>query len=125
MKKFGAVLSLLFIIALVFYSFYGLTPHYDENEIVAETAFSVKKALVPLKEISKTPHYLGSEGHETVRNYLLSELEKLGLETQTQEGFVLSPESKTLTKPKNMKRSERIAPNFFMVGKFVLLKIQF
>ena len=102
MKKLGAVLSLLFIIALVFYSFYGLTPHYDENENVAESAFSVKKALGPLKEISKAPHYLGSEGHEAVRNYLLSELVKLGLETQTQDGFVLSPESKTLTKPKNI-----------------------
>ncbi len=102
MKKFGAVLSLLLIVALVFYSFYSLTPHYNENETVAETEFSVKKALLPLKEISKAPHYLGSEGHENVRNYLLSELEKLGLETQTQEGFVLSPESKTLTKPKNI-----------------------
>src|SRR5690606_21703662 len=102
MKKFGAVLSLLLIIALVFYSFYGLMPHYNENKTVAETEFSVKKALIPLKEISKTPHYLGSEGHETVRNYLLSELEKLGLETETQKGFVLSPKSKTLTKPKNI-----------------------
>src|SRR5690606_12498367 len=102
MKKFGAVLSLLLIIALVFYSFYGLMPHYNENKTVAEPEFSIKKALIPLKEISKTPHYLGSEGHETVRNYLLSELEKLGLETEIQKGFVLSPKSKTLTKPKNI-----------------------
>ena len=102
MKKLDAILSLLLIIAWVFYSFYGLTPHYNENEAVAKTEFSVQKALVPLKEISKAPHFLGSEGHENVRKYLLSELEDLGLETQIQQGFVLSPESKTLTKPKNI-----------------------
>lgn len=102
MKKLGAVLSLLFIIALCFYSFYGLTPHYNGDETATATAFSVDRALRPLKEISKKPHYLGSEGHEEVREALISELRKLGLEPHIQKGFSLNPESKTLNKPINI-----------------------
>ncbi len=102
MKKLGAVLSLLLIIALVFYSFYGLTPHYDGDETVPAIEFSVDRALQPLKEISKKPHYLGSEGHEEVREYLISELRKLGLDPHIQKGFSLNPESKTLDKPINI-----------------------
>jgi len=102
MKKLGAILSLLLITALVYYSFYGLTPHYDGDEAVPATEFSVDRALQPLAEISKKPHYLGSEGHEEVRKILISELGKLGLETHIQKGFSINPESKTLNKPINI-----------------------
>jgi hypothetical protein len=102
MKKLGAVFSLLLIIALVFYSFYGLTPHYNGDETASATEFSVDRALQPLKEISKKPHYLGSEGHEEVREFLISELRKLGLDPHIQKGFSLNPESKTLDKPINI-----------------------
>lgn len=102
MKKFGAILSLLLIIVLVYYSFYGLTPHYDEDISAPATEFSVDRALQPLGEISKKPHYLGSEGHEEVRKFLISELGKLGLDPHIQEGFSVNPESKTLNKPINI-----------------------
>lgn len=102
MKKLGAILSLLLIIALVYYSFYGLTPHYDEDIAAPATEFSVDRALQPLSEISKKPHYVGSEGHKEVRKFLISELGKLGLEPHIQEGFSLNPESKTLNKPINI-----------------------
>jgi len=69
MKKIGAVLSLLLIITLVFYSFYGLAPHYNGDETAPAIEFSVDRALQPLSEISKKPHYLGSEGHEEVREF--------------------------------------------------------
>src|SRR5690554_2522629 len=102
MKKIGAILSLLLIIALVYYSFFGSTPHYDGDETVPATKFSVDRALQPLSEISKKPHYLGSEGHEEVREFLISELRKLGLDPHLQKGFSLNPESKTLDKPINI-----------------------
>lgn len=102
MKKFGAVLSLFFIIVLSFYSFYGLMPKYDENEAIPATEFSVDRALIPLEEISKKPHYLGSQAHEDVRKFLMIELQKLGLEPHIQEGFSLNPQSKTLNKPINI-----------------------
>lgn len=85
-----------------FYSFYGLMPKYDENEIIPPTQFSVDRALMPLDEISKKPHYLGSEAHGEVRKFLISELRKLGLEPHIQEGFVFSQGSKSLNKPINI-----------------------
>lgn len=102
MKKIDAFLSVLLLSSLVFYSFYSLMPQYSENEVVASTDFSVDRALIPLDQISKKPHFLGSEGHGEVRNYLLSELEKLGLQPHIQEGFSLNHESKTLNRPINI-----------------------
>lgn len=102
MKKIDAVLSLLLIIALIFYSFYSLSPHYKGDEAAPATEFSVDRALQPLSEISKKPHYLGSEGHEEVREFLITELRKLGLDPHIQERFSLNPESKTLNKPINI-----------------------
>lgn len=102
MKNLLAVLSLLIITALSFYSFYGLMPQYDENKTIGATEFSVDRALIPLEEIAKSPHYLGSQAHEDVRKFLLSELQKLGLQPHIQEGFSLNPQSKTLNKPTNI-----------------------
>lgn len=54
----------------------------------SETEFSAERALVPLKEITKAPHFIGNDEHARVREYLIEQLEKLGLEPQTQEGFI-------------------------------------
>lgn len=102
MKSINTVLSLLLLVAISYYSFYGLMPHYEENKIVPATDFSVERALRPLKEISKAPHFLGSEAHEEVRKFLISELHKLGLEPHIQKDFSLNPISKTLNKPINI-----------------------
>ncbi len=102
MKSFSVFLSLLLLAALVFYSFYGLMPHYDEDEVLSATEFSMEKALMPLAEISKEPHYVGSKAHKEVRKFLIAELRKLGLEPHVQEGFALNPKSKTLDKPINI-----------------------
>lgn len=102
MKTLNAVLSLLLIVALCLYSFYGLMPHYDAEETFQASEFSVDRALTPLEEIAKAPHYVGSEAHADVRKFLVNELRKLGMEPHIQEGFSLSPESKTLNKPINI-----------------------
>ncbi|MEM0517607.1 M28 family peptidase [Aequorivita flava] len=102
MKKLGAILSLLLIVGLLFYSFYSLTPHYDENKTYPATEFSVDRALEPLSEIAKQPHYLGSDGHKEVRKILIAEMQKLGLDPHIQTGFSLNPDSKTLNKPVNI-----------------------
>ncbi len=102
MKTFNAILSLIFIVALSYYSFYGLMPHYDEHENISATKFSVDRALTPLEVIAKAPHYVGSEAHADVRKFLIVELEKLGMQPHIQEGFSLNPIAKTLNKPINI-----------------------
>ena len=102
MKSVYALMSLLLIVILTFFSFYGLIPHYNEEENIAAADFSVDRAITPLEEIAKAPHYLGSPGHAEVRKFLIFELRKLGLEPHVQEGYSLNPTSKTLNRPINI-----------------------
>lgn len=102
MKQSYPFLSFLFILGLIYYSFYSLMPTQGTDASISETDFSTERALVPLKEISKAPHYFGTQEHERVALYLEEQLKTLGLETQTQEGFVLDAAGKNLDKPKNI-----------------------
>ena len=102
MKSLQSLASFFLIVGLVYYSFFSLMPQKGSPSSVEETKFSTERALIPLKEITKAPHYIGTKEHARVRNYLISQLEELGLETQVQEGFVINPKWKSLDKPKNI-----------------------
>ena len=102
MKSLQSVASFLLIVGLVYYSFFSLMPQKGSPSSIAETKFSTERALISLKEITKAPHYIGTKEHARVRNYLIGQLEELGLETQVQEGFVINQKWKSLDKPKNI-----------------------
>ena len=63
--------------------------------------FSTERALVHLAAISQKPHYVGNEEHAKVRNYIVNELNNLGLETEVQVGY-------TISKWGNMAKSKNI-----------------
>ncbi|MFV8347731.1 M28 family peptidase [Flavobacterium sp. ZB4P13] len=67
-----------------------MMPHWTSDEEGSLSDFSTKRALTQVEAISKQPHYVGSKEHEVVANYLVKELNKLGLETSVQEGYTLS-----------------------------------
>jgi hypothetical protein len=67
-----------------------MMPRWTSDETKSLSEFSTKRALVQVEAISKQPHYVGSENHEVVADYLIKELQKLGLETSVQEGYTLS-----------------------------------
>ena len=102
MKNLQSLSSLFLIAGLVYYSFYSLMPQEGSPSSVSETKFSTERALILLKEITRAPHYIGTSEHTRVREYLIGQLEELGLETQVQEGFVINPKWKSLDKPKNI-----------------------
>ncbi len=102
MKRSQAFLSFFLLIGLIYFSFFSLMPRTGAPASIPETEFSAERALVPLKEISKKPHYLGSEGHAEVRAYLVSELEKLGLKPEIQKGYVLNEKWGGMDKPINI-----------------------
>jgi len=77
-------------------------PQNGRSASIPETEFSSERALIPLKEISKAPHYVGTKEHERVRQYLIGQFEELGLEVAIQEGFVLNTKSKSLDRAKNI-----------------------
>src|SRR5690554_3800596 len=103
MKHVYALLSFLLIIAVCWYSFYGVVPKVsDDKEFIPANEFSAIRASIPLEEIAKEPHYLGSDAHDEVRKFLIGELHKLGLEPHIQEGFSYNNDAKTLNKPINI-----------------------
>ena len=85
-RNYSSAVSLLIIIATIYWSFSSLMPNKITTLKTPVNEFSTERALVHLKEISKKPHYVGTQKHTEVRNYIIKELEKLGLivEIQTQ-----------------------------------------
>ncbi len=102
MNRIAGIISLLLVLGLTYYSFFSLMPQKGASASVPDTEFSTERALIPLKEISKEPHFHGSEAHTEVRNYLVTQLEALGLATSIQEGFVLNESWGGLDKPENI-----------------------
>lgn len=93
--------SILLIIFAVGWSFSVLLPNKTASIDAPDNTFSTQRALIHLKEISKNSHYLGSDAHNDVRAYIVNELEKLGLETEIQEGYAIGDWG-NLSKAKNI-----------------------
>ncbi len=102
MRRFQTPLSIFLLLVFIYISFSSLMPKEGTPASVPETEFSTERALVHLKEISKAPHYIGTDEHRRVREYLLRELTQLGLQPHIQEGFVMNPTWKSLDKSKNI-----------------------
>ena len=76
-------------------------PRWNSNDNQALSKFSTKRALTHVKNISQKPHFVSSENHNQVANYLHQELTKLGLETSFQDGYTLTDWG-NLVKSKNI-----------------------
>ena len=88
MKNIYTLLSILIISLTVYFSFDDLMPSSVKS--IETTGFSVDNALNHLKVISKEPHYTGSKYHQDVQNYIVNELESMGLATEIQNQVVLN-----------------------------------
>jgi hypothetical protein len=99
MKK---LIAIIIILLAVYFSFKTIIPSEITSIDTPENEFSTQRALVHLKEISKDVHYLGSDAHNDVRDYIEKELQKLGLETHIQEGYSYSEKWGAFSKPKNI-----------------------
>lgn len=100
-KSYSSVISIAFILLIIGLLFYTMMPQGTPNSEVPLSEFSTQRALEQVKNISKEPHFVGSQNHDVVANYLVKELQKMGLETSVQEGFSFSDWG-TLTKCKNI-----------------------
>ncbi len=98
---FKKSIALALIVISVYVSFNALLPDKVSTSDTNVSSFSTARALTHLSEISKKPHFVGNAEHENVRNYIVGQLEKLGLKTQVQEGYSISQWG-NLAKPKNI-----------------------
>jgi acetylornithine deacetylase/succinyl-diaminopimelate desuccinylase-like protein len=95
------VIAVVLLMLAVYLSFYVLLPNKISTIDAKSNEFSTARAFTQLETIAKNPHYLGNIEHALVRDYIISQLEELGLETQVQEGYDMSSWG-TLSKPKNI-----------------------
>ncbi|WP_223845518.1 M28 family peptidase [Flavobacterium selenitireducens] len=100
-KTYASLLSVLFLFGILCWMYFDQMPRSVSDEVVPLSEFSTKRAMAIVKEISKEPHYVGSENHETVSTYLQKELQALGLETEIQQGTTLTDWG-NLVKSKNI-----------------------
>lgn len=89
-KDYSSVFASIFILGILGLIYFTMMPQWTSNEEGSLAEFSTKRAFDQVEAISKQPHYVGSKEHEVVANYLVTELNKLGLETSIQEGYTLS-----------------------------------
>ena len=100
-KNYSALYSSLFLLVILALAFFTMMPQWTSEEEGPLTEFSTQRAFKQVRAISHQPHFVGSKNHEEVANYLLKELQKLGLETSIQEGYTLSDWG-NLVKSKNL-----------------------
>ena len=94
--------SFIIIVAAIIWSFISLLPQEISDMNAPEDEFSTARALVHLKEITKEPHFIGSEAHQDVRDYLVSELKNLGLNPEIQKRTVASVKWQEVSVPENI-----------------------
>ncbi|MEP5613521.1 MAG: M28 family peptidase [Cyclobacteriaceae bacterium] len=87
--KLVSTISVILIALIVLWAFSDQKPDADIPQNAVNADFSVANVRSHLKIISSEVHHVGTKAHKDVQNYLVSELEKLGLspEVQTQTVF--------------------------------------
>ncbi len=100
-KSYSSILSVLFILGLLGFIFITMMPQWTSEDDVPLADFSTTRALEQVKNIAQKPHFVSSQNHDLVANYLIKELQNMGLETAVQEGYSFSDWG-TLTKCKNI-----------------------
>jgi len=94
--------ALLLMILAVYWSFTALIPQSFSKIDAEGHLFSTERALVHLKEISKQPHFIGNLEHSKVKDYIIKQLENLGLSTEIQEGYSYNEKWGSIVKSKNI-----------------------
>lgn len=89
-KEYSSIFAGLFILGILGLIYFSMMPNWTSDKEGSLSEFSTKRALNHVEAISKKPHYVGSNEHEVVADYLVKELTKLGLETSIQQGYTLS-----------------------------------
>ena len=101
-RNLATIVSFLLVFLTCLYALEGIMPRALMSNSVPKTEFSLVRALDHLKIIAKEPHYVGSPYHKNVREYLLSEFEKLGMEVQIQEETVIGKKRRVATHVSNV-----------------------
>lgn len=81
----------LFIAALVAIAVTALRGPEPKPATAAQNEFSAERALIHVRQIARIPHPTGSSANGAVRDYLVEQLGKLGLQTEVFSAFGVNP----------------------------------
>ncbi|CAM4246072.1 M28 family peptidase [Zobellia nedashkovskayae] len=101
MKRFSSTISFLLLLAAIYWGFHTSMPVYEEDFSAPASSFSTDRALKHVKELSLEPHAIGFPAHKKVQEYIVSELEKMGLQTSLQTGYTIGDWG-NMSKPENI-----------------------
>ena len=81
---------LIFVIFSVWFSFYIIQPPEPKPASSNKTTFSAERAFSHVQQMSQQIHPLGTAANDSVRNYIIEELQKIGLTPTIQKGVATS-----------------------------------
>jgi len=84
------VLNLLILLAVLTLSVLWVRPPEPVPASAPGGAFSAERAMQHLRVIARAPHPIGTAANQDVREYLINQLNSLGLQTQAQSGIGFS-----------------------------------
>lgn len=116
-KNYTSAVSFIIIIVTIYWSITSQIPNNISPITAPKSEFSTERALVHLKEISKETHFVGNENHSKVQSYIISELEKLGLEVEIQNQIAVNTKWRASVDTENIITSIKGSEN----GKSLLL----
>ncbi len=88
MKKYASLLAVFIIALTAYWSFRDQMP--NSANVAIKSEFSIQNARAHVQAISQKPHYVGTEEHEKVRNYIMAALKKLEIPVEVQTQTVVN-----------------------------------
>lgn len=80
------VQSLFLLLLATYLSFHSLLPGKD-HELKSGLPLSMDRTMAHVEKIAAAPHGVGFPAHKQVREYIMAELGKLGIEANLQQGY--------------------------------------
>lgn len=102
LKKFNRSIAFWILILGICWSFYYLMPSETASLKINNVEFSKEKALVNLKIISQKPHFVGAPAHKEVQDFIISQLQQLGLEVEVQQQLGINKKWHSATQAQNI-----------------------
>ena len=85
LKKSTNYINLISVIILVYLAFIPLKPSNSDEMTIVSNSFSMALATDHIKQISKEPHAIGTAGHNRTQQYIIKQLQNLGLTVKIQK----------------------------------------
>jgi len=89
------------ILFLGYLSFLPLKPNGIKTDSVISEQFQIKNTVKHINNISQKPHYVGAENHYNVQQYIVKELQTLGLTVEIQKTTITNSNN-TYTQVENI-----------------------